>query len=351
MLRLPLLSLAATALLAAGCSGVEDPVTSAAQPIVNGEIDPGHPAAVAVTFTWPKPNGKLGAVGCTGAIFDVEGDTGYVLTAAHCLLPNPDIGKPQPTADRLLVIEGTDIACFLTDPSGASCAGPVHAVVAFEADPGFAAGASPPIADHDFGVLTIGGCGPSTPHVPLLTQPGMAPGSEVDIVGFGEQSYGDPAFTNTEKRHVKSTLAADFDSLTTVGIHQNLTDLGGTCDGDSGGPWLTSVGGVEYVGAVTSVGHHCDVSSIAPRVSSALGGFLAPYLPEPAGSGGAAGSGAVGAGGAGGAGAGGAPVSGNATAVGSDSGCQLGVGRVRSGAFALLALGVLLATGRRRSRR
>ena len=34
--------------------------------ITNGAADPGHPAVVAVTFIWPKANGKLGAVSCTG---------------------------------------------------------------------------------------------------------------------------------------------------------------------------------------------------------------------------------------------------------------------------------------------
>src|SRR5262245_59017445 len=80
-----------------GCSSPDTQSTAAERPsaIVNGEADPGHPAAVAVVLLFPKSNGKIGAVSCTGTIFDVHGDSGTVLTAAHCLLPNAAAGVPQ----------------------------------------------------------------------------------------------------------------------------------------------------------------------------------------------------------------------------------------------------------------
>ena len=65
---------------------------------------------------------------------------------------------------------------------GSSCSSPVHSVLAIDADPGFAVGASPPLAGHDLGVVTIDGCGPATPTIPILTSDSMAPGTPVDMV-------------------------------------------------------------------------------------------------------------------------------------------------------------------------
>jgi Trypsin len=342
-----------------GCSSSDEKsVVERGQAIVGGQADSGHPAAVAIVFIFPKANGKLGAVSCSGAIFDVQGDTGYVLTAAHCLLPNAAAGVPQPTAAEMHVIEGDDFGCFISDQTGASCPSPVHSVLALDADPGFAAGANPPEAAHDLGVLTIGGCTATTPILPLMTVDAMTPGTTVDIVGFGETSASSPPLTNTSKLDVTNTLVSDFDTPTTVGILMG-NGLGGTCDGDSGGPWIASVGGVDSVGAVTSVGHHCAQSAIAARVSAALGGFLAPYVPSGAGgapgtggSGGVAGASAAGAGGSAGA----TPTSSGPADSGDSGGCSLSQASPGAGAsalylVALMALCASLRAGSKRGRR
>src|SRR6185436_5085222 len=172
----------------------------------------------AILFIWPKANGKLGAVSCTGAIYDATPGACRVLTAAHCLLENAADGVPQPVPSQMHVLEGEDFGCFLGDQTGASCTAPVHAVLAIDADPGFAEGAIPPLADHDLGVMTIDGCGAATPTLPLLMNDTMAPGTTVDIVGYGEVDYASPPLTNTSRRHVANTLVQDFDTPTTVGI-------------------------------------------------------------------------------------------------------------------------------------
>lgn len=337
-----------------GCSAPAWPGTSDNQDeIVNGEVDTGHPAAVAVVHLFPKTNGKIGVVSCTGAIFSTSGDTGYVLTAAHCLLPSPAAGVPQPIASRLFVVEGEEFRCFLDDQTGSSCPGPVHPVTALASDPEFADGASPPLAAHDLGVMTIGGVRPTTPSLPLLVDAAAAaPGTAVDIVGYGEQAYSDPPLTNTGKRHVTNTLEADFDTPTTVGIYMSTTGIGGTCDGDSGGPWIVDVAGVDHVAAVTSVGHHCDQSAIAARVAAAASGFLAPYLPAGSGGGGAGGASAGGAGGSAGAVSGGSGAS-NAASTDASSSCAIPhPSRSRAGwGYALVGLALLSGRSRRFSAR
>ncbi len=180
----------------------------------------------------------------------------------------------------------------------------------------------------------------------------MLPGTPVDIVGFGETSYGATPLSNTQKLHVLNTLVVDFDTPTTVGIFQSATGPGGTCDGDSGGPWIANFNGTDYVGAVTSVGHHCATSSVAARVSAALDDFLAPYLPVGAGGTGGTGaaSGAAGEPGGGGSAAGTGGV-GNGSGASQDnvsdsSGCAL---TPRASAdWGALTIALLLALGARR---
>src|SRR5262249_48843376 len=84
--------------------------------------------------------------------------------------------------------------------------------------------------------------------IPPLTpaEDHLAPGDTLDFVGYGTTMDGTP---NAVRRHITLPLAS-VDDLT-VRYDQSG---GGPCHGDSGGPGLVTVNGVEKIAAVISRG-------------------------------------------------------------------------------------------------
>jgi MYXO-CTERM domain-containing protein len=254
MRRLVLLSLVA-APLGLGCSS-SSPAGSVAertgegrQQIFYGKADNTHDAVVAI-LSKKAANGGMGWA-CTGTIVAKNGGTGYVLTAAHCVNDNAD-----PPA---YVILGPDYSTSQT----------AFPVTNYKADPQYDAQSS----SHDFGMMTISGVGAQTPTIPVMTpaQDNLKVGSTVRFVGYGRTENNDQ---NSKRFYVDGKLQ-DVYALTVDYSQQN----GGPCEGDSGGPSLSTVGGQEVVSTVTSSGDQtCTQYGLSGRASAVWDTFINPYI-------------------------------------------------------------------------
>jgi MYXO-CTERM domain-containing protein len=213
---------------------------------------------------------------CTGSIIKVDVATGlgYMLTAAHCV---NDAMFPPAT-----VIIGNN-----------SASGKKYKVTNFAKHPNYNANTQV----YDFGMVTFSGADATTPVYPVLTKANdtLAKGSDVLFVGYGVT---DTNQNNTLRYQVGGTL----DSVTNLTVHY-LQTAGGPCEGDSGGPAFVTIGGVEYVAAVTSYGDQaCVQFGVSGRVS-AVNDWIDMYTGGGTGAGGSTGAG--GTTGAGGSSAGG----------------------------------------------
>jgi hypothetical protein len=257
-----------------GCSGEPPPEGSAAgavaSPIIGGTLDMGaHPAVVSIVTSFGT--GKIGSE-CTGTIFqtDVPNGFGYVITAAHCVLANPGDDLPAPTPDEMLIVTGDDYSVKTN----------VYYVVDFAAEPG----ANPP--NFDLAVIKFKGATAATPTLPLVTTDldmDLADGQAVEIVGYGATAA--MSSTNTKKYDLDTALGDwTVDSITTPGVA--LYTLGAPagamgqnlCSGDSGGPWLRTIAGQQYlVGVSSATAANCAAGAVAARVSTQLA-FVNGYV-------------------------------------------------------------------------
>lgn len=215
----------------------EDGVGAARSAIVGGAADGEHPAVVALTLQ--------GQAFCSGALIAPK----VVLTAAHCL--HEDFVGALPISE-LRVFFGADVAG----------AGTFVEVTEVRLHPDFA-GDVPGRQEDDVAIVHLAMEAPVDP-MPL----GEAPkkGADLTVVGFG-RTAADVAQTG-----VKRTGASRI-SQVTPRLLVMKPEPGGTCLGDSGGPALARIDGVEVV-----VGLHtrsdCRSGMIEERVDAHLDGFL-----------------------------------------------------------------------------
>ena len=236
-----------------GCVAAPPPersVEQARESIINGTKDTTHSAVVALLGQFSE---------CTGTVFSVDGNAklAYVLSAGHC------VNEPGSPADPPQVaLVGNDYNAPTT----------TYPVVNYVAHPLW-----PQNQDYDYSIVTINWANKPQPAViPLITkvQDNLAPGSQVDFVGYGVTSVNGPGQNNSLRYHVLGLL----DQVSTVNVHYNQSNQGqyannaGPCSGDSGGPALYTVAGVgEVVAAVTSRGDgQCNVEGFSSRVSNVL---------------------------------------------------------------------------------
>jgi hypothetical protein len=257
MRRLALSPLFATLLLA-GCVGrsadSDGRLGTAASEIVNGTPDVAHTAVVALLSNTSE---------CSGTVVQVKGTNGYVLTAAHCCVAN---NLPQ-------------VVIFANDYATATPA-QTHAVIpaSVKQDPSW----NMQNNTHDFCMLQFTGASGATPIIPVTgASDSLAVGTQVEFVGYGITAA-PPGGANSVRRH----KVGPIDQLDSLLVHYNesaggpLPVGGGPCEGDSGGPALTTSGPLE-VAAVTSAGDQsCKVFGISGRVSGAYANFIAPYLAD-----------------------------------------------------------------------
>lgn len=220
------LSLSVSGALAACGQPPPDDValSSAALPILGGAVDIEHPEVMLLA----SRRGFL----CTGTVIDQDGQTGYLLTAAHCV--TEDDGSALPAAD-FVVVPGQDfqestsvfeVESVSVEPSydGSFAANDV-AVVRFFAEDGPLG--TIPVLDADEDALVVG--------------------DDLLLVGYGQT---DLDTDNTQRRRVSRTIETLDEQL----VVYSQADARGACFGDSGGPVLVRVGGEERVAGIISGG-------------------------------------------------------------------------------------------------
>jgi secreted trypsin-like serine protease len=252
------LGLLGAGLLGATLLGCGAPASEADAPgetqeaIVGGVADTGDPAIVALYGI--APGADKGAL-CTATVISPT----VVLTAAHCLDPSI-VG----TGLEYSVLTAAD----LTDKAHPS---PRLKVKETHFDPAFSA--TNLLNGHDIGVAILDSPTAITPIAwnsdPL---PATAKGQSVRIVGYGvNDGFKEMGAGIKRQANVKIN---DFDNLLV-----KTGDLSKTiCSGDSGGPVLLKIGGVEKVVGVNSFGIiFCLFSGNSTRVDT-YASFVKSYL-------------------------------------------------------------------------
>lgn len=223
-----------------------EPVRQTSSAIINGQLDTTHPAVV---MLYSQTGTEAGL--CTGTIVKVQGNVGWVATAAHCVDIPPSI-----------VIQGEDI---LSDDS-------LHyEVLDYAADPRYNGGS------YDFAVVRIAGVDATTPVIPLTGTPdGLAVSTTVVSVGYGKTKLNQPPTDpdqNTKRWRVTKTL----DQVQGTLIRYDMASSG-ICQGDSGGPVLVGSPPNERVVGIHSFveqirGSDCNGRGYSGRVTAGANFF------------------------------------------------------------------------------
>lgn len=258
--RASLLALIPSALFACGAPEPDssDALLQLTQPIIGGSLDTDHPEVMLLAH-------RAGFL-CTGTVIQVDGQTGYLLTAAHCVTEEDDESETVPLRARdFIVIPGADFAESTT----------AFGVTNVAVEPRYQGG----FAEHDVAVVEfLFGSAPAPEVIPplLASEDTLDVGDPLLFVGFG-QTETDEA--NTQRRKVERSIEA----LDVELLAYSQADARGTCFGDSGGPGLVVVDGEERVAGVVSGGVDNDEScaggfGVSTRVSG-YQEFIAGVLP------------------------------------------------------------------------
>lgn len=199
-------------------------LSNAALPIFGGRVDTEHPEVMLLA----SRRGFL----CTGTVIDAEGQTGFLLTAAHCV--TEEDGAALPAAD-FVVVPGQD---FATSTSA-------FEVESVSVEPSYDGS----FAANDVAVVRFFAEDAALGAIPVLgaSDDALAVGDDLLLVGFG-QTEQDP--DNTQRRRVQRTVETLDEQL----VVYSQEDAHGACFGDSGGPVLVQVGAEERVAGIISGG-------------------------------------------------------------------------------------------------
>jgi secreted trypsin-like serine protease len=223
---------------AADAESDESDVTS--DGIVGGTIDKGHASVVLY---------QVNGGNCTGTLIARR----VVLTAAHCVAPS---ASGAPATGRVLI--GYDVRIAKTADFI-----PVTRSIAHPAYKGLGG------SGHDAALLILSRAAPASVRTTAIQRTALGPGlvgKSLLAVGFGRTDGNGKGEKSGVKRRVRIPVSAVSPEEITAG---NATM--GTCNGDSGGPWLSVAGGREIVVGLTSYGRtDCRGAAQATRVDRVL---------------------------------------------------------------------------------
>ena len=249
-------SAVALLLALAGCIGAAPGPGVVAEDIIGGTADTGDSAVVLLYMTVP---GQSGGSLCTGEVISPH----VVLTAAHCT------GGEDPTVTNAVwrVYLGPDFS--------KATAADMLAVKEAHYDPKFDINNLP--AGNDVGVAILQNALPST-IVPLpLNHAAMdvtSDGKPIRLVGYGLDNA-----TAQSGAGVKRTTMTTLSDITTLLLHFADTTHE-TCNGDSGGPALMTLNGVETIVGLTSYGDvNCNMGGWDTRVD-AMAAWIDGYVQQ-----------------------------------------------------------------------
>jgi secreted trypsin-like serine protease len=247
---------------AAGCSAKQagDATGTSASRLVGGATDAADPSVVLFETT-----GNNGG-DCTAEFIS----TTVLLTAAHCTLD--DNGKPLVGAQYRIYM-GSDFAqvqdtdWIYIDPTN------VHTNPAYNGN------------DNDIAVLVLSKPAAVTPfawNMQPLAQSSI--GQSVRLIGYGSNVSGSAASGANGGFGLKRQLTTTVDGFDTGFIHIGKTGANG-CDGDSGGPALLTIGGVETIIGLDSYSAQqvdCTGGDFYQRVDTQAA-FIGMFMTGPAG--------------------------------------------------------------------
>jgi secreted trypsin-like serine protease len=215
-----------SALMACGDSAGELPLSQAEQPILRGTVDRSHPEVMLLASS----AGSL----CTGTVIHVAEQTGFLLTAAHCVTEEREGGLLVPlTADQLSVVPGVNFAESTTE----------FLVDSVSVEPTYDGGFSADVAIVRFSFGDEAAPAVLRPLAPIEDR--LAVNDELLLVGYGQTQSDDES---TQRRRVTRSIEA----LDEARVAYSQQDGKGACFGDSGGPGLVEAAGEERVAVVIS---------------------------------------------------------------------------------------------------
>jgi len=232
-----------------GCQGSTDmDHTVAQQAIVGGTKTSGDPGVVLVIAA--KPNSQSQSL-CTGEIISPH----VVLTAAHCVDPSV-VGR----GNTFTIFLGSDLNSRTDANNGANFVEVKE--THFDAD--FSTNNLE--GGHDVGIVITKTAMTATPlpinrdplDKSMLKQP-------LRLVGFGVTSGTDANGATAGTKRTTTTTLAYFDTIFVAFNDPRHI----TCEGDSGGPALLTINGVETIVGITSFGDQgCTQQGVDTRVDS-----------------------------------------------------------------------------------
>lgn len=233
----------------AGGDACSAEVGQGAQALRVGQIDAEDAAIVAVN-TLDVDCLRAGAPACTGTLIAPD----VVLTAAHC------VGEYPPESFGVLFGALSDPG---RGPLGSGLDGSFFRVIGVRVHPLF----EPATFAHDLALLRLAGEA-HVPPVPRFEGPleGALVGSKARVVGFGFADEGPVG----AKRHgtVEVTEISEREL-----VYKSAPSM--TCSGDSGGPVLMTIDGVERIVGVTSRGDGaCVDHGVAARLDEPSSAFF-----------------------------------------------------------------------------